>query len=156
MFVDVTNPLKATLALLPLLCACKGQSDSFLTFGELCVSRSQDICSARAWSCCDEDEGTCDQEACVARERMVCAEARARFADESELNYDSKQAALLAAEQRLALDDGESPFPLGRFFQGTLAEGERCERDAQCESDYCGADSAVCESVEVGGLCPAE
>lgn len=134
----------------------KNHGDPFLTFAELCPSRAEDICAARLSTCCDGDAEACDQKACLDEETALCDEQRAHFADEIELEYDSERAARVAAEQRAALDVGDGPFPLGRFFEGALAEGKSCERDAQCESDDCDEATHVCAGSAEAALCPVE
>jgi hypothetical protein len=132
--------------------ACAEKGDPFLTFGELCARRAEDVCAARTAPCC-EVESTDD---CVEQETRACETLRKHIAKvESTLRYDSQVAARVAAEQRQALDQCEPPFPLTRFFEGTRDEGSACERDTQCTSGVCGADSQACESAEGPELCPS-
>lgn len=134
-------PLWGLIGCAALAAACKKDDGArFVPFDRLCPQRAEAICAARA-SCCDDTPKTC-----VADESARCKDARARFEDESDLVYDSELAAERLDEETAALDACEGPFALGRYFQGALAEGEDCERAAQCESDHCGDDTGVCEA----------
>lgn len=135
------------------LAACAKNGEPFLSFGELCASRAADVCSART-SCCAEESQSDD---CLERETNDCQALRMRIARvEEDQVYDSEAAALVAAEQREALAECSAPFPLTRFFQGTLEEGSPCARATQCTSGVCGVDTQVCESAEEVTLCPGE
>lgn len=138
------------LALLTgLLAGCKDEGKPFLPLPELCPRVAAEICSARERCECEAQSGNC-----VRDEQRRCEAQSEIFEDEGDL-YDSVSAARVIQEQAAALDLCDPPFPVGRFFESTGAEGDSCESDAQCESASCDLDAQICNAPEAVELCPA-
>lgn len=133
-----------------LLVGCKDEGKPFLGLKDLCPRVAADICSARERCACEAVDGNCAKD-----ERARCEEQRAIFAVDDDLDYYSVHAARVVQEQAAALELCDPPFPLGRFFEHVRAEGDACERDAQCESGSCDPDAQICEAPEMVELCPA-
>jgi hypothetical protein len=136
------------LCIAPLL-GCKDEGKPFLPADELCPRLVADICAARERCEC-EASGNCPRD-----ELARCETQAALFEGDDDLVYDAEQAASVAAEQARALEACEPPFALGRFYDGTRAEGADCERDALCESGSCDPDAQICSPPETVELCPA-
>lgn len=132
----------------PLL-GCKDEGKPFLPANELCERVAADICRARELCECEAD-GDCARD-----ELKRCQEQSALFEGDDDLTYDAEHAASVAEEQARALEACDPPLALGRFYEGTRAEGDACERDALCESGSCDLDMQICNAPEVVALCPA-
>lgn len=136
------------------LASCSNDDQLFLGFDQLCALRAENICGARATSCCSEASVPPD---CVEQETAACDAERERIAGlEPELTFHGQHASDKVDAENSGLSQCEAPWPLTQFFDGALAEGEACRRDTQCESGHCGSASGACESAEEVSLCPAE
>jgi hypothetical protein len=130
---------------------CPKDDSPFLPLPALCEERSQAICSARSFSCESEEEE--DVETCQSRELALCDEQSEAYLDEPQLTYDSEVALQVRVDEQAALDTGEAPFPLARFFVGGSAIDADCERDSQCETGLCDAETGQCAESPEAPLC---
>lgn len=135
------------------LVSCDSPHDRpFIPLKDLCDERTVGICAARAVSCEGEEAGS----NCQVDEFERCVAEREAFEQEDRLSYDSGGAINVRNEEQAALDDGQGPFPLARYFQGGLVIDDECERDSQCESGACNADTGLCAEPPESALCPEE
>ena len=146
--VTPRTSLLCTLSLLS-LAACSKDDKPFLLLPELCVQRSEAICSARAFSC---EEAQRDP-ACQTHEEELCTQQLELFDDEEERDYYAPLAASVRNEEQIALDEGEPPFPLARYFDLGLELEAECERDSQCELGFCDPDTGLCAEPAAVPLC---
>jgi hypothetical protein len=130
------------------LFACD-DGERFISLRDLCLTLADDVCEARA-SCCPSDPV-----ACRAAEEQRCMAAASAYEGEASLRYDADEAARVRASSRGGLDRCETAPRLASFFQGGLAVGVTCERDAQCVTGRCGAEPRVCIDAPLEPLCPA-
>jgi hypothetical protein len=130
------------------LSACKEDSDPFLPLEQLCPALAEDICDAQGHCDCGEVDADCQE-----RVEQRCDLARKQFTEEAELTYDGQKADAYRDAQNAALGDCGAPLPLGGFFEGTRANDEPCDRDAQCESLSCVGDPGRCAAVVALPLC---
>jgi hypothetical protein len=77
---------------------------------------------------------------------------RDQLTAEKALRYDSPHALSISRQMNAELAECKDPYPLSRFFEGGLAKGKKCERDAQCESFVCAASSGDQDAAK---LCAA-
>lgn len=139
-------------ALLSLAAGCN-DDPAFLPLPKLCEERSQAICSARASSCEFEEGEEEDDATCQSRVLELCNAESAPYLDEPQLTYDSVIAIKVREEEQAALDAGDAPFPIARFFVGGFAIGDDCERDSQCETGLCDQDTQQCVESPETTLC---
>jgi hypothetical protein len=130
----------------------KDNSGPFLSLASLCTERSEAVCAARSFSCEEEQRDP----ACQKNEREQCEAELEAFEADADREYYAPTAARVRNEEQAALDDGEPPFPLARYFEKGLAVDEECERDTQCDSGVCDPDTGVCSEPPETQLCAAE
>ena len=144
-------PLLGTLSLLPLV-ACSKDDKPFLPLPELCVQRSEAICAARSFSCDDAQRDP----ACQTQEEALCKQQLEPYLDDEEREYYAPHAARVRNDEQVALDEGEGPFPLARYFRLGLDLDAECERDSQCELGFCDPDTGLCSEPPPISLCEPE
>lgn len=143
--------LFCTLSLLS-LSACSKDDEPFLPLPELCVQRSEAICAARSFSCEDAQRDP----ACQTHEEELCEQELEPFVKDDERDYYAPHAARVRNDEQVALDEGEPPFPLARYFELGLALEADCERDSQCELGFCDPDTGLCSEPAESLLCEPE
>jgi hypothetical protein len=129
--------------------ACKKDEQAFLPVPALCEQRSEAICSALAHFCDSEE----DDLSCKSRQRALCVQESKPYEEEPSLSYDTVGLSKLRNEEQAALDEGNAPFPLARFFEGGLPVDAECERDSQCETGLCEGESGLCAEPAKAELC---
>jgi hypothetical protein len=129
--------------------ACKKEEQAFLPVPALCEQRGEAICSALTYFCDSEE----DDSSCQRRQRAFCIEESEPYEDEPSLSYDTVALSKVRSEEQAALDEGNAPFSLARFFVGGLPVDTQCERDSQCETGLCDGDSSLCSEPPEAQLC---
>lgn len=127
-------------AALPTILACEDEGPAFLSLSELCRRHAENVCAARE-TCCEQVP---PRSACEASERDSCVVLRENLEKEGAVDYDAAKASRVLSEEQQALEACGVPFSIGRFFSGTAALGDGCQRHAQCASDSCDPEQAVC------------
>jgi hypothetical protein len=144
------------LALAGGLCACKPAAErNFLALSELCNTYSQDVCAARD-SCCQGDAAAASAADCMEDVHDTCEQERELLTAEAALTYDARHALKVSEQMRDDLATCAAPYLLSRFFEGSLAKGKACKRDAQCASLACEAaedGEKVCVGTHAAPLC---
>lgn len=131
---------------------CKHNDEPFLPLPSLCPQRTEAICAERSYACGDgEPDLSCPEE-----ELASCNALTKAFKDEPGLTYDSRTGSLVRSDEQAALDHDEAPFPLARYFSGGRPVDAECERDSQCETGSCSADTGLCQDAPALQLCEPE
>ena len=128
------------------LSGCGADTDPFVPLDKLCARYADEVCLGQS-SCCERPLDDCTKEWAA-----TCSAARDGFAAETTRSYDSQRAAGIFGSMASELRDCQDPFPVARFFQGGLSDGESCERGPQCATGACGDDDR-CEAESPIPLC---